>query len=85
MNDYSGLARFSHSKCCKEYWEKIHFAQESGENIIPKRREIYRHREVYKNSQSVKSANVTIPVKGPAYLWRVSCVYAEQSPLHFVL
>ena len=41
---------------------------------MPKRREmpeIYRHREVYKNSQSVKSANVTIPAKGQAYLWRV--------------
>ena len=63
----------------------MHFAQESGENIIPKRRETDRHRKVYKNSQSVKSAYVMIPAKGPAYLWRVSCVYAEQSPLHFVL
>ena len=75
---------FSHSKWCKKYWEKIHFVQESGENI-PKRRKFYRHRGVYKNSQFVKCANVTIPAKGPAYLRRVSSGYVERSPLHFVL
>ena len=78
------LKSFSHSKWCKKYWEKIHFVQESGENI-PKRRKFYRHRGVYKNSQFVKCANVTIPAKGPAYLRRVSSGYVERSPLHFVL
>ena len=43
--------------------------------IIPKRRKLYRHRGVYKNSQSIKCANVTIPAKGPAYFRRVSCGY----------
>ena len=37
---------------------------------------------MYKNSQSVKYANVTIPPKGGAYLQRVSGGYAEGSPLH---
>ena len=49
------------------------------------RRKFYWHQGVYKNSQSVKYANVTIPAKGPAYLRRVSCGYVERSPLHFVL
>ena len=48
-----------------------------------KRRKIYQHRGVYKNSQSVKYANVTIPAKGPAYFRRVSCGYVERSPLHW--
>ena len=52
---------------------------------IPKRQKLYQHRGVYKNSQSVRCANVTIPAKGPAYMRRVSCGYAERSALHFVL
>ena len=36
----------------------------------------------YKNSQSFKDANVTIPARGPAYLRRVSC---RAISLHFVL
>ena len=49
------------------------------------RRKFYWHQGVYKNSQSVKYANVTIPAKGSAYLRRDSCGYVERSPLHFVL
>lgn len=40
---------------------------------------------MYKNYQSVKNAKVAIPAKDPTYLRRVSCGYAERSPLHFVL
>ena len=45
-------------------------------------RNIYGHQWEYKNLQSFKDANVTIPAKGPAYLWRVSCLMIS---LHFVL
>ena len=69
----------------RNFGEKIHYFEESGENI-PKRRNISRHgRGVYKNFESVKYAKVTISTKGPAYLPLVSCEYAERSPLHFVL
>ena len=61
-------------------------------SISSKKAKIFRNAEkvidisiVYKTSQSFKYANVTISAKGPAYYRRVSCGYAERSPLHFVL
>ena len=68
MIDYPGPEKFKSQ-------QKPHNFQ-SGEP--PKRRKLHRHRGVYKNTQSVKYANVTIPPKGPpAYFRRVSCGYAE--------
>ena len=67
------------------YWGKNpQFLRRKRQSIL-KPRKLYRQRGVYKNYQSVKNAKVAIPAKGPAYLRRASCGYAERSPLHFVL
>ena len=71
---------FSHSMWCKKFYE-------GSKNPISskKRRKICRHQWVYKNSQHFKYTNVMIPTESPAYLGRVSCGYAERSPVHFLL
>ena len=76
MIDYSGLEKFKSQ-------QKIHFkAANWNYSETPK---TLSTSGVYKNSQSIICANVTICAKGPANFRRVSCGYAEQSPLHFVL
>ena len=90
MKNYSGLETFQSQQVMYEILGKQSICYKKAEKIfifpghIPKR-SIYRHRRVYKNYQSIKCANATIPAKGPAYFRRVSCGYVERSPLHFVL
>ena len=66
----------------KKYWEKKSISSQKVAKIF---RNAEKFIDIGECTGTVKHTNVTIPAKCPAYQQRVSCRYAERSPLQFVL